>query len=381
METSGATSLRRVAAALWWPAVAALALHLAFMVRYVARHGGDVSILAGVGGNQIGRPPYEAVRIPLGVHGYDGQFYYALARAPWRRHDEGIDSPAARHLRILYPALCWLLSGGDAEVLFWVMPAVNLTGIAALAALGAWLAVRQGLSPWWGFLLPLAVNVGLPSLRNLTDPLAVLALAALLAAWVVRARAWMVGLCAAAAVLAREQNAAIVGLLLVVALWQRRCGVATALAAALCVWAGWVGALRATYGEWPFLPGQGNFGGPLEGLLFRWGHLDYPTGTRRLGLLHLATMLHFLLQFGLAGYLFLRSWRRRDRGIPLVALAGVALALVAGIAIYEDFWSYTRVLVWLPLGVALAALQARKKWILVALVPAMMWTVVVTRIV
>ena len=95
----------------------------------------------------------------------------------------------------------------------------------------------------------------------------------------------------------------------------------------------------------------------------------------------LATMLHLLLQAALAVYLVLRARRRGDPTVPFVALAGVALAVVAGVAIYEDFWSYTRVLVWLPLGVALAALQARKKWVLLALAPASVWVFAVARIV
>jgi hypothetical protein len=78
-----------------------------------------------------------------------------------------------RHLRILYPLVGWLLSGGDALRLLWVLPAINLGAIAALAAVGALLALRSGLSSWWGFLLPIAVNAGLPALRDLTDNLSV----------------------------------------------------------------------------------------------------------------------------------------------------------------------------------------------------------------
>src|SRR5205823_10677460 len=231
----------------------------------VVHSRGDVSVLVCVGTERTDQAPYAAVRAPWGREGYDGQFYYALAQSPWRRHEEGIDAPAARQLRILYPAACWLLSGGDPEVLLWVMPAVNLAAIGGLAGLGAWLALRHGLSGWWGFLLPLALNPGLPALRNLTDPLATLALVGLLGAWLVRAPAWAVGLCAAAAVLGREQNVAIVALLLGAGAWARRGRDVAALTAALLVWAGWVLTLRCAYGVWPFLPGQGNFAGPLEG--------------------------------------------------------------------------------------------------------------------
>ena len=35
------------------------------------------------------------------VAGYDGQFYYAIARGPWHRHEAGIDAPVVRHARVL----------------------------------------------------------------------------------------------------------------------------------------------------------------------------------------------------------------------------------------------------------------------------------------
>src|SRR5207244_6853021 len=100
---------------------------------------------------------------------YDGLYYYSLARFPWKRHGDDLDCPAARHVRILYPALCWLLSAGDPRALFWAMPAINLLAVGGLAAFGGAAARRGGLSAWWGVLLPFAVNAGLPLLRDLTD--------------------------------------------------------------------------------------------------------------------------------------------------------------------------------------------------------------------
>ncbi len=365
---------------LFWPALAAAALHLALLARQVARHRGDLSALVCVGSGWDGMPPYEAVTTPVSRYGYDGQFYYALARRPWGWHVEGLDRPAARHLRILYPAVCWLCSGGEARLLFWVMPAVNLAAIGALAGLGAWLARRHGLSPWWGFLLPMALNVGLPAMRDLTDPLSTLAVAALLGAWLVRTPAWVLTACAAAALFSREQNAAIVLLLIAAALWGGRRRAAWGLLAAAAAWAGWVVALRLLYGVWPFPPRQGNFDGPLEGYLFRWTHLGYPSGTRRETVMHLVAMLGLTLQSGLAVYFLLRA-PAGERLMPAVALAGVALAAFAGLLIYEDMWSYGRVLVWLPLGLWLTSLRARQRWVLLLLTINVFPTLVLGRVV
>jgi hypothetical protein len=70
------------------------------------------------------------------------------------------------------------------------------------------------------------------------------------------------------------------------------------------------------------------------------------------------------LQLGLAVWLW---WTPGDRLIRLVALAGAGLALVGGLALYGDNWSYTRVFAWLPLGVWLTCVQLRWRWPLVAL--------------
>ena len=68
----------------------------------------------------------------------------------------------------------------------------------------------------------------MPLLRDLTDPLAVCAVAGLLTAWLLGWRPWVVVLWGAAAVFAREPNAAVVGCVLAAALWRRRWGVAWA---------------------------------------------------------------------------------------------------------------------------------------------------------
>src|SRR5262249_95877 len=154
----------------------------------------------------------------------------------------------------------------------------------------------------------------------------------LLTAWLLGARWWVLTLCAAAAVFCREQNIAVVLLLLAAGAWTRRCRVAVGMASVLAVWVAWGGGLRLTSRRWPFLPAQGNRASPLEGLLFRWTHLGHPTGGRILSFFHLVTMLDLALQFALVGYVIVS---KGDRVVSLVALAGVALALLAGVSVYE----------------------------------------------
>src|ERR1700736_577194 len=139
------------------------------------------------------------------------------------------------------------------------------------------------------------------------------------------------------------------------------------MTAVLLLWGGWVVVLRAAYGIWPFLHGQGNFALPLTGMLYRWNHLGgNDSFSRRLAIIISLSMLHLLLQIALAGYL---ATRRGNAVVKVCMSAGLGLALVGGTYIYGDFWSYTRVFAWLPQGIWLCALQNRQSWPLLLLSP------------
>lgn len=346
------------------PSLTAAAFHGAVLITYIAAFHGDLSSLVCVARERLGRAPYERISIGFDRNGYDGQFYYAIARTPWHRQDFGIDAPAIRQARILYPVVSWILSGGDARYLLWAMPLVNLLAIAGLAALGAAAARAYGLSPWWGALLPLAVNAGMPALRNLTDVLSTLSVAALLMAWLRRWPWWAAALCAAATLFSREQNVALV--LLVILAAHRSTDLdrrwVVGLVAAFLSWLLWLGTLRIYYGEWSLLPRNGNLGAPLAGMIQRWAHLA--DESRALALFHILCLTTLTFQLALALRLL---WTPSDRLVRLTALAGAALAVLGGWSLYGDNWSYPRVFAWLPLAVWLACVQLRWRWPLVVL--------------
>lgn len=346
------------------PAIVAIALHAALMAAYVAAFGGDVAALVCAGTERIGRAPYEAIHVGIRREGYDGQFYYALARDPWHRHGADMDCAPVRQARILYPATSWLLSGGDARRLLWAMPLVNLLAIGGLAGLGALLAWRRGLSPWWGVLLPLAVNVAMPALRDLTDVLSTFLVCGLLLAWLLRWPWWSLGLWAAGAMLCREPNVAVVVAVFLVAAWQRRGRECVALVTGMAVWGAWIGTVWALYGESPFhATGEGHFGAPLAGMLTCLRHLGQMPSRLSAGLQVMGLLL-ILAEIGLALYLMRY---RADLALTLVALGGAALAVLGGYILYEDHWGYTRAFAFLPLGVWLLCAQLRWRGPLVAM--------------
>lgn len=89
--------------------------------------------------------------------GYDGQFYYRIALAPFDYtqplYGVTIDAPAYRMQRIGYPFLAWGLSLGQAQFVPLALLLLNLVGIAATAALAMRLTIRLALPP----LVPLAI--------------------------------------------------------------------------------------------------------------------------------------------------------------------------------------------------------------------------------
>src|SRR5262249_8993617 len=128
-----------------WPVATAVAVHALFLAVFLHLHHDEISSLVCAPDTSLNKPGLEAIHVSFG-EGYDGFSYYRIARSPWRRQT----SEPVRHLRILYPAVSWALSGGDAYTLLWVMPAVNLLAVAGLTLLACGFAVRHGLNPWWG---------------------------------------------------------------------------------------------------------------------------------------------------------------------------------------------------------------------------------------
>ena len=107
--------------------------------------------------------------------GYDGQFYYRLALDPanWHATAFGITMDQSyRYTRIGYPALAWLLSLGQHQLVPVVLVAINLLAVAAMAVLGGMFARESGRHALWGLAFAayfgLVISVG----RDAAEPVA-----------------------------------------------------------------------------------------------------------------------------------------------------------------------------------------------------------------
>ena len=159
-----------------------LAVAIASFTLLWLRHAGDISQLVVLGG-------------------YDGQYYYRLALAPFSTApvvgSVRFDYPAYRQQRIGYPLLVHVLSAGNPRAVLWLLPIVNCAAIIAIGWSGLRLAPDGGAlaALWPGFLMSLA--------RDLAEPLEV---ALLFAAIVLSAsrKPWLCTLALACAALTRE---------------------------------------------------------------------------------------------------------------------------------------------------------------------------------
>jgi hypothetical protein len=339
-------------------AVIAIGAHIALMGAYIhAPHlHGDVSSLVCVPEHRIGKAPFEHIRVGFPGDGYDGQAYYAIARNPWAKQNSAeIDKPSYRHLRLLYPAFAWVASGGGhPTALLWALPALNLLAIGGLAGFAARFAAAEGRSPWWGLLLPFAINAGMPALRDLTDPWASFAAFLLAIAWI---RQWHTGwlaVSAGLAVFAREQNLVVVAIVLVLGVADRDARRVAALVAVCCIWAVWAALLWRMYDDSPFP--MGNFGPPFAGILKR---LADPTGKSTGVPIHLFGLGCLLLEMTAC---LLLPIVRANRFTILIAGAGVGLAVMGSSAIFEDVHAYLRVFAWIPMALWIGSVQSRQRW-------------------
>jgi hypothetical protein len=178
-----------------WVGAVAVGVLSAFSLAVLAGHGWDPK--AFVLERPAGIPPEQDWAV-----GYDGQQSYAIALDPFGPA-QGLDYPAYRYLRILYPLLARLLALGSAPLIPWTMLIVNLAAAGLSAGFLASLLERRGVHGAWALVAMLSFNYLIVVRFDLTEPLALaLALAGL---WAYeRDRLGLAGLAFAAGALSRE---------------------------------------------------------------------------------------------------------------------------------------------------------------------------------
>lgn len=131
----------------WVVALAVAAIHAVWLTLYI------------IGGH----PPDH-------MWGEDGTFCYRIALNPGTT--QGIDVPAYRYTRILYPMVARLLAFGQPAIIPSMLVLVNYFAmVGGTLALASWLR-RRGLSPWYALLYGCYPGLVLATAHDLNEPLA-----------------------------------------------------------------------------------------------------------------------------------------------------------------------------------------------------------------
>jgi hypothetical protein len=241
----------------------------------------------------IGQYFAHPAQLPAGMpvraaYGYDGQFYYRLAINPFNfahtAYGITVDQPY-RFMRIGYPVLTWLVSFGQRALMPYMLVAVNVAALAALAWLGAVIARQGGRHAGWGLLLPGYFGLVTSLSRDTAEPVAVAFLVAGLLAIRARRPVLAASLLALAA-LTRETAMVAVAAIAIVRVTgflrgryhPGRQDVAWALPAV--VFAAWQAVVFAFIGTFPLLADGGRNAGlpfisPFEAVKHNLGNIDW----------------------------------------------------------------------------------------------------------
>jgi hypothetical protein len=249
-----------------------LALYASFTAAMLARRHFDPSAFV-VAGDEYTNPAAAPANVHVVTHsaGYDGQFYFRLAIAPFSVEElvAGVhfDYPVYRSQRILYPILAYLVSAGRSSSVPWSMIAVNLLAAGTIGGAAALVlqmyhrpiilaAVSVAMYP--GFLLTIS--------RDLTEIVQISFVLAGIALIVTR-RDGFAALMFSAAVLAKEMAVIVAIAVLLDRVITRRLRAKDALLIVpVATFAGWKMVLFHLWHLPPSLGTDGHFSQPFAGM-------------------------------------------------------------------------------------------------------------------
>lgn len=158
--------------------------------------------------------------IKSGSWGYDGQFYYQIARNPLGAA-YFMDNAPYRYQHLLYPFLVWLLSFGQEPLVPYALLLINLLAIVGSVEIVARLLIRNGFSAWFSLALGLYYGMAVGLTFDTTEPFTCVLLA--LGIWSLEKKQWVLAaLWMGLATLSRE-TAVLFPLCLAVSFaWKRR---------------------------------------------------------------------------------------------------------------------------------------------------------------
>lgn len=303
--------------------------------------------------------------IASGSWGYDGQFYYQLARSPFQAY-QYMDNAPFREQHIFYPLVVGVLSLGQVALIPYMLLLVNLLSIILTVELLSHLLSKCGFSPWFSLALGLYFGQAAGLLFDTAEPFTYFLVC--LGGWflVERSRVGVAAIMLGLAALAREIAILFpIGYLCIFVVQKKWRAGAQFVALGILPLLLWLLALRLIFGQTGV-----TFTRPFEHIPFA-GIFFYTNAPKKFGLLLFMMFLPTLAGWGLATVELCRKiwgekgpFLQRFSPMYLILLANLLMITLMSRSSYEDLVSSGRIATGLVLAVLLYGISTRQKWIL-----------------
>ncbi|NPV67951.1 MAG: hypothetical protein HPY64_12465 [Anaerolineae bacterium] len=346
------------AAYLWRPWMICLLAALLYLIAVFLIHDSNALTFVTLGTR-------FAEHDPTGAEGYDGQFTYFIARDGWDAAPL-LDVPAYRLQRILLPALAAVLSFGNADLLPWLLPALNLAALIAGVYLLESLLIARGVSRWYALIYGLFPGILMAIRLSLSEPWAYGLV--LLAIWLrENGRFWLAAVACALATLAKETALIFAAGIVLWELASRRwlAGLTFGLLAIL-PFVAWQAVLTVRLGT-PGLGSGGDLATPFEAIPFN-GFLRIYTDTGNLRVFAAFALLLLPTAIGPTLWAIWRTLHDLARGKQalevFLLLANAAVLPFVPFSTYREPLGMVRMLVGLVVAVLLYGAWQRNRRVL-----------------
>ena len=151
--------------ALWRPSIVVAAIYLLFLTLLTLIHHYSMIDYVHIG-------TFFSRHDPHGTIGYDGQFYYFMARDPWHAY-QYMDNAPYRYQRIVYSLLVYVVSLGQESLVPFMLLLVNFLSIVLSVEIVARLLAKRKLSPWFSLAIGLYFGQATALIFDTTEPLTI----------------------------------------------------------------------------------------------------------------------------------------------------------------------------------------------------------------
>lgn len=302
---------------------------------------------------------------PSGTWGYDGQFYYQIARNPLGA-GQYMDNAPFRYQHILYPLVVGLLSLGQTALIPYMLLLVNVLSVVLSVELLARLLVKFGFSPWFSLAFGLYFGQTAGILFDTAEPFTYFLVCLGVWLFIEKNRYWPAALMMGLATLSREIAVLFpIGYACVLCVQKRWRPLFEFILLGIAPLFAWLFALRLIFGQTGVTFTQPFEHVPFAGIFF---HADAP---KKIYLLLLLMFLPTVAGWMLVIVDFFRKiiggtgpFLLRFSPMYLILAANLLMITLMNHHSYDELISSGRIATGVVLAVLVYGMETRNKWVL-----------------